>query len=113
MSQTSLDLYQAILKLAPNLSQSQTYTSDDLVSEAFLKASSMQLTANDLDQLKKLVKGLAFSRDRVKYPRHSTAKYTAEELADYCHAMLVPEVTVETQPPSLWDYLRAALDTLD
>lgn len=108
------NLLQAIQTLAPRLDSSQLYSTHDLISEVYLKAHSLQLTADDTDQLKKLIREANFQKYRVKYPRHSTANYTAEELVEYCSHLLAHKPSPEADPePSLWDYLRAGLSQLE
>ena len=109
---TTNPLYDLIAKLAPRIPAHFLYTRHDLISEVYLKAAKLSLTAAQVFEVKKLVVEASYSRYRPKYKSHSTATYTAEELEIYCRDRLVlPEALLAPSQPeaTLWDYLREAL----
>lgn len=103
----SNQLFRFIQQLAPNLKKSSLYTRDDLIADVYLKATELGLTINNKEQLQKLVKAYSIQQYRVKYSRHSTANYTAEDLEQFCRHLLVNQVD-QVKGVTLYDYLRQA-----
>jgi hypothetical protein len=108
----AMNLHQAINQLLPNLKSTSLYTKADLLADVYLEAATNKVNPEDTEQLEKIVKKYAFRQYRVKYPRHSTANFTAEDLEQYCRHMVVTQKDSETIKPSLFDYLRQAYQEL-
>lgn len=106
-------LYQYIVNRSPNIPKDAIYTKEDLISQVYLEAVSKGLTPGP--EVDKLIAAKSISRYRPKYPSHSTATFTAEELEIYCRDRLAPENVIESSPSAqvLFDNLTQAFINLE
>jgi hypothetical protein len=107
-----MNLHQAIEQLLPNLKATSLYTKADLLADVYIEAATNKVDPEDIGQLEKIIKKYTFKQYRVKYPRHSTANFTAEDLEQYCRHMVITQENLEVVQPTLFDYLRQAYQEL-